>query len=174
MLLMRYVFDDLGYRRYEWKLDHHNAPSAAAARRLGFTYEGRFRNAMVYKGRNRDTDWFAMTDADFARLAAGVRRLARPVELRRRAAGSACRCRTTAVARWRRWTSASASSPSPSATSARAGAFFVDGLGWEPALDVPGEVLMFKVADKVVLSLWDADHFEAEVGRRRPGRGCRR
>jgi predicted lactoylglutathione lyase len=43
-------------------------------------------------------------------------------------------------------------------------AFFVDGLGWESALDVPGEVLMFKVADKVVLSLWDADHFEAEVG----------
>ncbi len=67
-LLMRYVFDDLGYRRYEWKLDSHNAPSAAAARRLGFTYEGRFRNAMVYKGRNRDTDWFAMTDADWSRL----------------------------------------------------------------------------------------------------------
>ena len=43
-------------------------------------------------------------------------------------------------------------------------AFFVDGLGWESALDVPGEVLMFKVADKVVLSLWDADHFEAEIG----------
>ena len=42
--------------------------------------------------------------------------------------------------------------------------FFVDGLGWESALDVPGEVLMFKVADKVVLSLWDADHFEAEIG----------
>ncbi len=69
VLLMHHVFDDLGYRRYEWKLDHLNAPSAAAAHRLGFTYEGRFRNAMVYKGRNRDTDWFAMTDADFARLA---------------------------------------------------------------------------------------------------------
>jgi len=67
-LLMRYVFDELGYRRYEWKLDSLNAPSAAAARRLGFAYEGRFHNAMVYKGRNRDTDWFAMTDADFARL----------------------------------------------------------------------------------------------------------
>jgi RimJ/RimL family protein N-acetyltransferase len=67
-LLMRHVFDDLGYRRYEWKLDHHNAPSAAAARRLGFVYEGRFRHAMVYKGRNRDTDWSAMTDDDFARL----------------------------------------------------------------------------------------------------------
>ncbi len=68
VLLMRHVFDDLGYRRYEWKLDHHNALSAAAARRLGFTYEGRFRNALVYKGRNRDTDWFAMTDVDFDRL----------------------------------------------------------------------------------------------------------
>ena len=56
------------YRRYEWKLDCLNVPSAEAATRLGFTYEGRFRNAMVYKGRNRDTDWFAMTDADFARL----------------------------------------------------------------------------------------------------------
>ncbi|MGI8646392.1 MAG: GNAT family N-acetyltransferase [Nocardioides sp.] len=67
-LLMRHVFDDLGYRRFEWKLDALNAPSAAAARRLGFGYEGRFRNALVYKGRNRDTDWFAMTDADFARL----------------------------------------------------------------------------------------------------------
>jgi len=67
-LLMRHVFDDLGYRRYEWKLDSMNAPSAAAARRLGFRYEGRFRQALVYKGRNRDTDWFAMTDADFARL----------------------------------------------------------------------------------------------------------
>ena len=68
VLLMRHVFDDLGYRRYEWKLDACNAPSASAARRLGFRYEGRFRNALVYKGRNRDTDWFAMTDDDFARL----------------------------------------------------------------------------------------------------------
>lgn len=67
-LLMRHVFDDLGYRRYEWKLDSLNEPSAAAARRLGFAYEGRFRNAQVYKGRNRDTDWFAMTDADWVRL----------------------------------------------------------------------------------------------------------
>ena len=68
VLLMRHVFDDLGYRRYEWKLDALNAPSAVAARRLGFTYEGVFRQAMVYKGRNRDTMWFAMTDGDFARL----------------------------------------------------------------------------------------------------------
>ena len=67
-LLARYVFDDLGYRRLEWKLDSHNEPSAAAARRLGFAYEGRFRSALVYKGRNRDTDWFAMTDQDWPRI----------------------------------------------------------------------------------------------------------
>ena len=67
-LLARHLFDDLGYRRFEWKLDCLNEPSARAARRLGFTYEGRFRNAMVYKGRNRDTDWFAMTDADWPRI----------------------------------------------------------------------------------------------------------
>jgi RimJ/RimL family protein N-acetyltransferase len=67
-LLAGYVFDDLGYRRFEWKLDSCNGPSAAAARRLGFRYEGRFRNAMVYKQRNRDTDWFAMTDADWRSL----------------------------------------------------------------------------------------------------------
>ena len=67
-LLAGHLFDDLGYRRFEWKLDALNAPSAAAARRLGFRYEGRFHNALVYKGRNRDTDWFAMTDADWARL----------------------------------------------------------------------------------------------------------
>lgn len=67
-LLARYLFDELGYRRFEWKLDALNGPSARAARRLGFRYEGRFRNAMVYKGRNRDTDWFAMTDEDWTRV----------------------------------------------------------------------------------------------------------
>ncbi|MEJ7794773.1 MAG: GNAT family protein [Nocardioides sp.] len=67
-LLAGYVFDDLGYRRFEWKLDALNNPSASAARRLDFRYEGRFRNAMVYKGRNRDTDWFAMTDDDWRSL----------------------------------------------------------------------------------------------------------
>ena len=67
-LLCVHLFDELGYRRFEWKLDALNAPSAAAARRLGFTYEGRFRQAVVYKGRNRDTDWFAMTDADWPRV----------------------------------------------------------------------------------------------------------
>ncbi|MFD1945449.1 GNAT family protein [Nocardioides aestuarii] len=68
VLLAAHLFDDLGYRRLEWKLDSLNAPSAAAARRLGFTYEGRFRKAVVYQGRSRDTDWFAMTDDDWRAL----------------------------------------------------------------------------------------------------------
>lgn len=58
-----------GYRRYEWKCDALNTPSRAAARRLGFTYEGRFRQAVVTKGRNRDTDWFSITDREWPRLA---------------------------------------------------------------------------------------------------------
>lgn len=63
-LLMRHVFG-LGYRRYEWKCDSLNEPSRRTAERLGFTYEGTFRQAVVYKGRNRDTAWFAMTDGDW-------------------------------------------------------------------------------------------------------------
>ena len=63
-----YLFDELGYRRYEWKCDSLNEPSRRAAARLGFTYEGRFRNALVYKGRNRDTDWFSITDGEWQRL----------------------------------------------------------------------------------------------------------
>ncbi|MGI8413434.1 MAG: GNAT family N-acetyltransferase [Solirubrobacteraceae bacterium] len=65
-LMASHVFDDLGYRRYEWKCDALNARSMAAARRLGFIYEGTWRNAMIYKGRNRDTAWFAMTGRDWA------------------------------------------------------------------------------------------------------------
>ena len=60
-LMMRHAFDTLGYRRYEWKCDSLNEPSRAAARRLGFTFEGVFRNAVVYKGRNRDTEWLSIT-----------------------------------------------------------------------------------------------------------------
>ena len=67
-LLMRHVFDDLGYRRYEWKCDSLNAPSRRAAIRLGFIWEGRFRNAVVLKGRNRDTDWFSITDREWPRV----------------------------------------------------------------------------------------------------------
>ena len=64
-LTMRHTFDELGYRRYEWKCDSLNEPSRRAAERLGFTYEGRFRHHMVTKGRNRDTDWFSITDAEW-------------------------------------------------------------------------------------------------------------
>jgi RimJ/RimL family protein N-acetyltransferase len=64
-LMMRRVFDELGYRRYEWKCDDRNAASRAAAERLGFTFEGVFRQALVYKGRNRDTAWFSMLDSEW-------------------------------------------------------------------------------------------------------------
>lgn len=64
-LMMRRVFDELGYRRYEWKCDALNAPSRAAAERLGFTFEGVFRNHTVYRGRNRDTAWFSITDEEW-------------------------------------------------------------------------------------------------------------
>ncbi len=61
-LMMQRVFDELGYRRYEWKCDALNAGSRAAALRLGFTFEGVFEQAILYKGRNRDTAWYAITD----------------------------------------------------------------------------------------------------------------
>jgi len=64
-LMARYVFEDLGYRRYEWKCDALNAPSRRAALRLGFTFEGIFRAHMIVKGRNRDTAWFAMLDSEW-------------------------------------------------------------------------------------------------------------
>ena len=64
----RYVFDDLGYRRFEWKCNDRNEPSKAAARRFGFAFEGVFRQHMIIKGENRDTAWFAMLDGDWARL----------------------------------------------------------------------------------------------------------
>jgi RimJ/RimL family protein N-acetyltransferase len=71
-LMMRHVFDDLGYRRYEWKCDSLNGPSRRAALRLGFTYEGTFRNAVVYKDRNRDTAWFSITDAEWPAIRDGL------------------------------------------------------------------------------------------------------
>ncbi|QCR35630.1 GNAT family N-acetyltransferase [Nissabacter sp. SGAir0207] len=64
-LMLRYLFDDLGYRRCEWKCDSLNAPSRAAALRYGFQYEGCFRQAIVTKGRNRDTAWFALLDSEW-------------------------------------------------------------------------------------------------------------
>ncbi|MEX0369573.1 MAG: GNAT family N-acetyltransferase, partial [Tateyamaria sp.] len=64
-LMMRRVFDELGYRRYEWKCDSLNAPSCRAAERLGFTFEGIFRQATHYKGRNRDTAWYSILDTEW-------------------------------------------------------------------------------------------------------------
>lgn len=77
-LLMRHAFDDLGYRRYEWKCDALNAPSRRAALRLGFQYEGIFRKAIVYKGRSRDTAWFAITDDQWPAVRAAFERWLAP------------------------------------------------------------------------------------------------
>ncbi len=73
MLMMRQVFEGLGYRRYEWKCDAMNAKSRAAAERLGFTFEGVFRQAMVNKGRNRDTAWYSITDREWPAIDAAHR-----------------------------------------------------------------------------------------------------
>jgi RimJ/RimL family protein N-acetyltransferase len=67
-LMMARVFDELGNRRYEWKCDALNAASRAAAGRFGFVFEGVFRQATMYKGRNRDTAWYAITDRDWPAL----------------------------------------------------------------------------------------------------------
>jgi RimJ/RimL family protein N-acetyltransferase len=64
----RHAFDELGYRRFEWKCNARNAPSVRAARRFGFAYEGTFRQHMVSKGANRDTAWFSITDGEWPRL----------------------------------------------------------------------------------------------------------
>jgi RimJ/RimL family protein N-acetyltransferase len=71
-LMMKRVFE-LGYRRYEWKCNALNAPSRAAAQRLGFSYEGVFRQARVDKGRNRDTAWYAIVDSEWPALDAAFR-----------------------------------------------------------------------------------------------------
>jgi RimJ/RimL family protein N-acetyltransferase len=65
-LMARHVFEDLGYRRYEWKCDALNAPSRRAALRLGFTFEGIFRAHMIVKGRSRDTAWFSIVDSEWS------------------------------------------------------------------------------------------------------------
>ena len=77
-LLMRHVFDDLRYRRLEWKCDALNAPSRRAAGRFGFTYEGTFRQHMIVKGRNRDTAWFALLDRDWPTVRAAFERWLAP------------------------------------------------------------------------------------------------
>lgn len=69
-LFARRVFDELGYRRYEWKCNALNEPSKRAAARFGFTYEGTFRQHMVVKGKNRDTAWFSMLDQEWPAIKA--------------------------------------------------------------------------------------------------------
>ncbi len=64
-LMMRRAFNELGYRRCEWKCDALNAASRRAADRLGFTYDGLFRQALIYKGRSRDTAWYSIVDGDW-------------------------------------------------------------------------------------------------------------
>jgi RimJ/RimL family protein N-acetyltransferase len=73
-LMMRRVFDELGYRRYEWKCNALNAPSRAAAQRYGFRFEGIFRQADVVKGRNRDTAWFSIIDSEWPGIKAAFER----------------------------------------------------------------------------------------------------
>jgi len=64
-LMARHIFDDLGYRRFEWKCNARNLPSKRAAERFGFTYEGTFRQHMIIKGQNRDTAWYSILDAEW-------------------------------------------------------------------------------------------------------------
>jgi RimJ/RimL family protein N-acetyltransferase len=73
-LLARHAFDDLGYRRYEWKCNALNAPSRRAAERLGFSFEGIFRQHLIIKGRNRDTAWYSMLDSEWPRCKAAFER----------------------------------------------------------------------------------------------------
>jgi RimJ/RimL family protein N-acetyltransferase len=67
-LQARHIFDDLGYRRFEWKCDARNEPSRRAALRFGFSFEGIFRQHMIVKGENRDTAWYAMLDRDWPQI----------------------------------------------------------------------------------------------------------
>ena len=77
-LMMRRVFEELGYRRYEWKCNALNAPSCRAAERLGFTFEGVFRQATISKGRNRDTAWYSVIDEEWPALKAAFERWLSP------------------------------------------------------------------------------------------------
>jgi RimJ/RimL family protein N-acetyltransferase len=77
-LMARHVFEDLGYRRYEWKCNALNAPSRSAALRLGFRFEGIFRQHMIIKGRNRDTAWFSMLDSEWPQRKAAFERWLAP------------------------------------------------------------------------------------------------
>jgi RimJ/RimL family protein N-acetyltransferase len=77
-LMARHVFEDLGYRRYEWKCNALNAPSRSAAERLGFTFEGIFRQHMIIKSRSRDTAWFALLDSEWPRARSAFERWLQP------------------------------------------------------------------------------------------------
>jgi len=71
-LMLRMAFDELGYRRVEWKCDALNARSCSAAERLGFSFEGVFRRHMIIKGRNRDTAWYSMLDSEWPAVKANL------------------------------------------------------------------------------------------------------
>ena len=77
-LMMKNAFDKLGYRRYEWKCDNLNERSRKAALRLGFKFEGIFRQATIYKNRNRDTAWYAIIDKDWKKLKKGYLKFLKP------------------------------------------------------------------------------------------------
>jgi RimJ/RimL family protein N-acetyltransferase len=77
-LLTRHAFDDLGYRRFEWKCNALNAPSCRAAERFGFTFEGVFRQHQIVKGRNRDTAWYSIVDGEWPAIAEGFERWLSP------------------------------------------------------------------------------------------------
>lgn len=77
-LLARYAFEELGYRRYEWKCNARNEPSRRAALRLGFSFEGIFRQHMIVKGENRDTAWFSMLDGEWPQRKAEFERWLQP------------------------------------------------------------------------------------------------
>jgi RimJ/RimL family protein N-acetyltransferase len=77
-LFARHAFDDLGYRRFEWKCNNRNEPSKAAARRFGFQYEGLFRQDQIIKGENRDTAWFSIIDGEWPALRAEYERWLAP------------------------------------------------------------------------------------------------
>jgi L-amino acid N-acyltransferase YncA len=77
-LFARYVFEELGYRRFEWKCDGNNERSMRGAHRFGFTYEGTFRQHMVVKGQNRDTAWYAITDIEWPSIRKAFERWLEP------------------------------------------------------------------------------------------------
>lgn len=77
-LFARHAFDELGYRRFEWKCNNRNEPSKAAATRFGFTFEGVFRQDMILKGESRDTAWFSIIDSEWPALRAEYERWLSP------------------------------------------------------------------------------------------------